>query len=165
MPRIFIAIRFNDEFKQTLVALQDTLRKRGVQGEYCPYDNLHMTLSFNKESMHLLPKIRQAVSEIQFEPFTMTLDKLGSFPTKDGVIWAGVKELEPVTTIANQLRERLDAYGIPYASTPFYPHISLLKHPSEIITDIDVPPVTVRVDRIYAMKSERIDGELVYSEI
>ena len=165
MARIFTAIRFDDEFKRELVALQNALKGREVRGDYCSYGNLHMTLSFNYENMHLLPKIRQAVSEIQFEPFTMTLDRLGMFPTKDGVIWAGVKETEPVTTIANKLRERLDVYDIPYSPKPFYPHISLLRHPSEIITDIYVPQATVCVERINVMKSERIDGKLVYSEI
>ena len=165
MARIFTAIRFDDEFKQKLVAIQNALKERGVRGDYCSYGNLHMTLSFNYENTHLLPKIQQAVSEIKVEPFTMTLDKLGMFPTRDGVIWAGVKEIEPVTAIAKKLLELLDAYGVPYSATPFYPHISLLKHPSEIITDIHVPQERVRVDRIYVMRSERINGELVYSEI
>ena len=46
MARIFIAIRFDDEFKQELVGLQNALKNRGVEGNYCPYGNLHMTLAF-----------------------------------------------------------------------------------------------------------------------
>lgn len=165
MPRVFIALRFSDEFKQTLVALQNALKERGVQGEYCPCSNLHMTLAFCKENLHLLPQIRKAVREVLFAPFTITLDKLGLFPTRDGVIWAGIKESEPASSIAKRLRERLDANGVPYASTPFYPHISLLKRPSRVVTDIEVPPATCHVQRLCIMKSERMGEELLYSEI
>ncbi|MCF0194794.1 MAG: RNA 2',3'-cyclic phosphodiesterase [Bacteroidaceae bacterium] len=164
MPRIFTAIRFDDGFKSGLVALQDALRKRGVCGDFCPYGNLHMTLSFNCENLHLLPEIRQAVSEVEFEPFMVTLDHLGTFAPKNCVIWAGIKEREAVTAIASRLRERLDAYGVPYSTLPFYPHISLVKRPSTIVTDIHIPPATARVEQIHVMRSERIGGELVYSE-
>ena len=53
MARIFIAIRFNDEFKKALVSIQDALKARGVSGNYCPYDNLHMTLVFIGERYDL----------------------------------------------------------------------------------------------------------------
>ena len=50
---IFIAIRFNDEFKRILVEIQDSLKSRGVTGNYCSYDNLHMTLAFIGEHYDL----------------------------------------------------------------------------------------------------------------
>ena len=46
MARIFIAIRFNDEFKRKLVEIQDSLKLLGVEGNYCSYGNLHITLAF-----------------------------------------------------------------------------------------------------------------------
>lgn len=163
MPRIFIAIQFSHEVKTTLLSLQDALRSKGVKGNYCPYGNLHMTLAFIGESYDL-PAIRKAVGEVASPPFTMTLSCLGSFPTKTGVIWCGVNEKESVTALARQLRSRLAAHGIPFASTPFYPHISLLRHPTSLrITDIKVPATPITVERISVMKSERIEGELVYS--
>ena len=58
------------------------------------------------------------------------------------------------------------AHGIPFASTPFYPHISLLRHPTSLrFTDIKVPATPITVEGISVMKSERIEGELVYSEL
>lgn len=164
MARIFIAIRFGEEFKQTLVDVQDTLRARGIEGDYCPYGNLHITLAFVGEKYDL-PAIREAVNEVSFEPFEMTLGHLGTFPTKAGVIWCGIKDPKPASALAKQLRERLTAHGVTYSTTEFVPHISLVQHPSAIITDIDIPQASVRVERIFVMKSERIDGALVYSEI
>ena len=181
MARIFIAIRFNDEFKRKLVEIQDSLKSRGVTGNYCSYGNLHMTLAFigefrdtsrlsSDENKHCaknynLPAIRKAVSEVEFGPFELSLSNLGTFPTKAGVIWCGVKDGTSVTSLANQLRERLSANGVSFSETEFYPHISLVQHPSAIITDIAVPDATIRVEKLFVMKSERINGELVYSEI
>lgn len=164
MARLFIAIRFNEEFKKELVALQDALKARGIQGNFCPYGNLHMTLAFIGESYDLTA-IRKAVNEVQFEPFVLTLDKLCSFPTKAGVIWCGVKDNTPIIELAKQLREHLAANGVSYKDDCFFPHISLVQHPSAIVTDINLPEASLRVEKIYIMKSERIDGDLVYSEI
>ena len=143
------------------VDIQNTLKAKGVMGNYCPYGNLHMTLAFIGENYNLL-EICNAVGEVEFEPFALTLDRLGTFSTKTVVIWCGVKETEPVTTIANRLRERLSAHGVNYNSTAFYPHISLVRQPANIITDIDIPQTSISVDRIVVMKSERIDGKLIY---
>ena len=164
MARIFIAIRFNDEFKEKLVVIQDSLKSRGVTGNYCSYGNLHMTLAFIGEQYDL-PTIRKAVSEVEFEPFELSLGSLGTFPTKAGVIWCGVKDGTSATSLANQLRERLSANGVSFSTLGFVPHISLVQHPSEIITDIEVPDATIRVEKVFVMKSERINGELIYSEV
>ena len=53
MARIFIAIRFNDDVKNTLVNIQNALRTKGVRGNYCPYNNLHLTLAFIGEKYDL----------------------------------------------------------------------------------------------------------------
>lgn len=163
--RIFIAIRFTEDFKSALVDAQQEMRDQGVEGNYCPYGNLHLTLAFIGETFDL-PKIRKAVSEVVFDPFEITLDKLGTFQTKNGtVVWAGIKDGTSASSLASQLRERLIANGVKFKSTEFYPHISLIRKPSTVPTDISIKAASTRVDRIYVMKSERIDGELVYSEI
>ena len=164
MARIFIAIRFDEELKKVLVALQDALKARGIQGNYCPYGNLHMTLAFIGECYDLTA-IRKAVSEVKFVPFELSLDKLGSFPTKAGVIWCGLKDNTPIIELAKRLRERLKANGVSFKDDVFFPHISLVQHPSTIVTDIEIPKTSMRVEKIYVMKSERVDGELIYSEI
>ena len=164
MARIFIAIRFNDDFKRKLVEIQDSLKLRGVEGNYCSYGHLHMTLAFIGENYDL-PAIRKAVSEVEFEPFELSLGTLGTFPTKAGVIWCGVKDGTSATSLANQLRERLTANGVSFSELAFVPHISLVQHPSVIVTDVTIPDATIQVEEIYVMKSERIDDELIYSEI
>lgn len=165
MPRIFLAIRFTEEFKDSLVEAQQEMKKRGVEGNYCPYGNLHLTLAFIGESFDL-PAIRKTVGEVSFAPFYITLGLLGTFQTKNGiVVWAGIKDCPAVFDLASQLREKLIANGVKFKSTEFYPHISLIRNPSLVCSDIPLRTVSMCVDRVYVMKSERVDGELVYSEI
>lgn len=164
MARIFIAIRFTDDFKQTLVSVQESLKARGIDGKYCSYGNMHMTLAFIGEQYDL-PRIRKAVSEVELEPLELSLGRLGSFPTKAGVIWCGLRNNEAVIELAKRLRQRLRANDVSFKEDDFFPHISLVQHPSAIINDIAVPEAMMQVERIYIMKSERIDGELIYKEI
>ena len=44
--RLFIAIRLSDGMQKSLVACMHDLKKQGVEGNYVPARNLHMTLAF-----------------------------------------------------------------------------------------------------------------------
>ena len=44
--RLFIAIRLSDEMKKALINCMHDLKKQGVEGNYVPAQNLHMTLAF-----------------------------------------------------------------------------------------------------------------------
>ena len=44
--RLFIAIQLSDEMKKAFVACMHDLKKQGVEGNYVPAQNLHLTLAF-----------------------------------------------------------------------------------------------------------------------
>ena len=44
--RLFVAIQLSDEMKKALVACMHDLKKQGVEGNYVPAQNLHLTLAF-----------------------------------------------------------------------------------------------------------------------
>ena len=46
MARLFIAISLSEEMKKALVACMHDLKKQGVEGNYVPARNLHLTLAF-----------------------------------------------------------------------------------------------------------------------
>ena len=121
--RLFIAINLTSEIKRILKIAQDSWRAYGIQGNYTPEENLHMTLAFigdYPDSFHIL----DVIETIQTEPFYMTIDGFGNF---DDLWWAGVQASKELNKTASGLRRVLSQNQIPYDHKSFTPHITLVK--------------------------------------
>lgn len=162
--RIFIAIRFTEVFKSSILDAQDGLKEYGVKGNYTQPENLHLTLAFIGETERV-EEIKAAVDAVKFEPFVIRTGKMGCFNGRSRVVWLGIEGEDKVKAIAQQLRRNLDQRGIDYAKGKFSPHITLVRQPSEMPLDIDVESESMTVSKIYVMKSERINGRLVYTAL
>lgn len=162
--RIFIAIRFTEVFKSSILDAQDGLKEYGVRGNYTQPENLHLTLAFIGETERV-EEIKAAVDAVKFEPFVIRTGKMGCFNGRSRVVWLGIEGEDKVKAIAQQLRRNLDQRGIDYAKGKFSPHITLVRQPSEKPLDIDVESESMTVSKIYVMKSERINGRLVYTAL
>lgn len=160
--RIFIAIRFTEAFKYSILDAQDGLREYGVRGNYTQPENLHLTLAFIGETERGA-EIKAAVDAVKFEPFVIRTGKLGCFNGRSRVLWLGIEGEDKVKTIAQQLRRNLDKCGIDYAKGKFSPHITLVRQPSEMPLDVEVESESITVSEISVMNSERINGRLVYT--
>lgn len=162
--RIFIAIRFTEAFRSSILDAQDGLKEYGVRGNYTQPENLHLTLAFIGETERV-EDIKAAVDAVKFEPFVIRTGKMGCFNGRSRVVWLGIEGEDKVKAIAQQLRRNLDQRGIDYAKGKFSPHITLVRQPSEKPLDIDVESKSMTVSKIYVMKSERINGRLVYTAL
>ena len=162
--RIFIAIRFTEAFKSSILDAQDGLKEYGVKGNYTQPENLHLTLAFIGETERV-EEIQAAVDAVKFEPFVIRTGKMGCFNGRSRVVWLGIEGEDRVKAIAQQLRRNIDQRGIDYAKGKFSPHITLVRQPSEMPLDIDVESESMTVSKIYVMKSERINGRLVYTAL
>lgn len=162
--RIFIAIWFTEAFRSSILDAQDGLKEYGVRGNYTQPENLHLTLAFIGETERV-EKIKAAVDAVKFEPFVIRTGKMGCFNGRSRVVWLGIEGEDRVKAIAQQLRRNLDQRGIDYAKGKFSPHITLVRQPSEMPLDIDVESESMTVSNIYVMKSERINGRLVYTAL
>lgn len=162
--RIFIAIRFTEAFKSSILDAQDGLREYGVRGNYTQPENLHLTLAFIGETERVA-EIKAAVDAVKFEPFVIRTGKLGCFNGRSRVLWLGIEGEDKVKTIAQQLRRNLDKCGIDYAKGKFCPHITLVRQPSEMPLDVEVESESMTVSEISVMNSERINGRLVYTAL
>lgn len=162
--RIFIAIRFTEAFKYSILDAQDGLREYGVRGNYTQPENLHLTLAFIGETERVT-EIKAAVDAVEFEPFVIRTGKMGCFNGRSRVIWLGIEGEDKVKAIAQQLRRNLDKCGIDYARGKFSPHITLVRQPSEMPLDVETESESMTVSKIYVMKSERINGRLVYTAL
>lgn len=162
--RIFIAIRFTEAFKSSILDAQDGLKEYGVRGNYTQPENLHLTLAFIGETERV-EEIKAAVDAVKFEPFVIRTGKMGCFNGRSRVVWLGIEGEDKVKAIAQQLRRNLDQRGIDYAKGKFSPHITLVRQPSEMPLDIDVESESMTVSEISVMNSERVNGRLVYTAL
>ena len=161
--RLFVAIHFDEPFKNAVLAYQRTLRRGAVSGNFTRPDNLHMTLAFIGEVRDAAAPLR-AVKSVTFEPFTMSLKGSGRF---GNLYWLGVDSGKKAEDLAKAVRSALQKEGVPFDPKPFKAHITAARE-VELMENggiITVPEASMTVSRIALMKSERINGKLIYSEI
>ena len=97
--RLFIAIQPDKEFRSALRAVQNELRRRGVEGNYTRVENLHLTLAFIGEYPD--PNaVLEAMEKVSFDPFTLRLAGLGAF---GDLWWAGLEDSGGLDALVRRL--------------------------------------------------------------
>lgn len=85
---------------------------------------LHITLVFiGDQPQHRLDEIIEAVSEVEFTPFTLSLKKIGHF--RSGIIWLGVHENHQLQRLQKSLSHKIRSLGIKLEQRKFIPHLTL----------------------------------------
>lgn len=160
--RLFIAIQLSDPMKKALVNMMHELKKQGVEGNYVPAQNLHMTLAFIGEYDDPA-RIKEVISRVPVPEFRMSLSDRGNF---GNILWAGVKGNQKLKAYVKDLRSALDAEGIPYDRDKFVPHITLIrKYTAKRSYKVSMPKAEMMVKRASLMKSEQKNGKPVYKEL
>ena len=69
-----------------------------------------------------------ALKEIKFSPFSLTLDKIGVFPSENyiRVVWVGVKPTEDVIELQRKIEDSLEEFKFK-EDLKFHPHITLAR--------------------------------------
>ncbi len=171
MPRLFVAINLPKDIVDKLYEGVVYLKNNSLHSNPSKKENLHLTLAFIGET----PKVKNAVSalkKINPSPFELAIDGFGEFSSKDGSIcFAKVKENSALSGTAKAVRDVLTAYEFDIDTKPFKPHITLCRQfapaptfDKEQICRI-LPKMSVPVREISLMRSDRINGRLVYTEI
>ena len=172
--RLFVAINFDGTTVNRLLALRNILKMRSTEGKFSEPQNMHLTLAFlgecdDKQAL----TAKKAVEAMQFEPFDLTVEKMGIFKqnnTNDrsavgNLWWAGVRPDAPLLALQKQLTAKLKEKGFALEKRKFHPHITLGR---EVVTDREpwhFAPFGERVEGIDLMKSERVRGRLVYTKV
>ncbi len=160
--RLFIAIQLSDPMKKALVNMMHELKKQGVEGNYVPAQNLHMTLAFIGEYDDPA-RIKEVISRVPVPEFRMSLSDMGNF---GNILWAGVKGNQKLKAYVKDLRSALDAEGIPFDRDKFVPHITLIrKYTAKRSYKVSMPKAEMMVKRASLMKSEQKNGKPVYKEL
>lgn len=172
--RLFIAINFNDKIKNYLKNIQQNLKGITKNGSFTREENFHLTLVFLGEvSSSQVPAIKHSMDMIQVSAFELKIGGIGCF-RRDGsnIVWIGVKQGSTLTenalsAIYNELCVSLSNGGFVIENRDYKPHLTLAREAvfTGDIKFISAPVISAQVNKISLMKSERIGGKLIYTEI
>ncbi len=160
--RLFVAVNFSPSVKSVLMRTIDDIKRQADSGNYTRPENLHLTLAFIGETTNILAA-KEAVGDISAPPFEITIGGSGSF---GDIFWAGILKSDSLSKLALQVQSALRDRGFNIEKRAFKPHITLarkLRTANPLI--IDIQNTTMPVSRVSLMKSERIGGRLIYTEI
>jgi len=175
--RLFIAVNFSDEVKNKILALQEelknqVLRNNVTKGNFSRRENFHITLAFLGETPEeKLETLFRIMEDLNPPPFEIHFNSTGCFShSRKELWWVGADRNCPGYKVLGDIHalllNRLLEAGFPVDTRPFNAHITLgreIKHTEPVI--LEKPDIIVKADRISLMKSERIQGALVYTEL
>lgn len=169
--RLFIAINFAEEIKDKIFATIQNLKSYTSKGNFTKKENIHQTLVFIGETTKI-DTVKQCMESVSAPPFRLDIHGLGCFPRDSGnIYWLGVKVNDTLYAIYKQLYNSLTANGFIIDSRPYKPHLTLgreivLKRNNNIeLFKQKIAPISIDVAYISLMKSERVSGKLIYTEI
>jgi 2'-5' RNA ligase len=160
--RLFIAIQFSEEIRCELLDAIDELRAQAAGGNFTRPENLHLTLAFIGETNDAAA-VRRVIDAVPASPFTLSVGGAGHF---GDLYWVGVSRNPALCALADSLRDGLLRAGFAIDTKPFKPHITVgrqVVHEGPV--SLDVPLTEMTVSRVSLMKSERVNGKLVYTEL
>lgn len=168
--RLFIAINFNNDFKDALSEATAQLRNASFHGRFTYADNLHLTLAFIGETSmpnEILYVMEDVCDRYFIEPIRLTISGAGIFRGKRGDLhWIGVEKTPELSSLALHLAAGLRDEGFDIEKRRFSPHITIGREvqlrPNAVI---DVKHASMEADHISLMRSDRLDGKLKYTEV
>ena len=163
--RLFVAINFKDNTMNGLIALRNELRDRSVCGNFSRDKNLHLTLAFIGEvETQKFDKLKAVIDTLAFTPFRIVIDKLGTFSCET-LWWAGVRKDKPLMDLQCEIEHKLALCDFEADGCNYHPHVTLGR---KVVTDAKPWQIGMfgqTMDKVDLMKSERIDGKLIYTVI
>jgi 2'-5' RNA ligase len=174
--RLFTAILFDEDIKTSLYQTVENLRRESKSGTFTTKDNLHLTVNFigeTKRQKEVEEAMEQAVKKLQAGSFLLSIRGFGRFKRREGdIYWIGVAKENTLWKLQKELTRVLKETGFfDIDEMEYTPHLTLGRrvktgeHFNEKQFEAGISPLQMRVAKISLMKSERIEGKLVYTEI
>ena len=168
--RLFIAVNFPGVVRDSIAESAEAARAV-VPGNYSPKDNYHVTLAFLGE----VPDdgtaaIAGVMDELGWKKTKLKIGYYGSFGKGSSILWRKVFADGYLEAYREKLVESLRAKGFRIDGKAFRPHLTVAREIAadgpelrELSRRIDWPEFTA--DKVELMKSERINGKLVYTAV
>lgn len=174
--RLFTAILFHEGIKDSINQVVEDLRESVTKGNFTERDNLHLTVNFIGETNRLEEvkgAMNKAVRKTGSDRFSLCIGGFGRFQRREGdIYWIGVEKEPKLWRLQKQLAKELKEEGFfDIDDREYKPHLTLGRR---IIAgerfqrakfENKIKPIMMDVEKLSLMKSERIQGKLVYTEI
>ena len=151
--------------RAALRAVQNELRRRGVEGNFTRMENLHLTLAFIGEYPDA-DTVTDVLQGLSFEPFTIRTEGFGSF---GDLWWMGLGSDGELEALDRQLRHLLADAAIPFDRKSFRPHVTLIRQPrfrsDPHLESLLIPVAEMTVDKVSLMLSTRGKNGMIYTEL
>jgi 2''-5'' RNA ligase len=169
--RLFTAFNLSQEVKNKLQITISKLKNIKIYGNYSTIDNLHITLVFIGET-NQCSKVIIEMDKIESPAFDIKISQLGIFHRKFGdILWAGLEENPALQKLQEKLHKAIGNIGFSIENRTYNPHITLGRKiilPNNFqIAKLNEQNLNIStsIDCFSLMKSEHIDGKLIYTEI
>jgi len=174
--RLFTAIIFDEETKDKIYKIEERVRQLSKKGSFTARDNLHLTLNFIGETERL-ELVKQAMiratDSISNRSFILNIRGFGRFKRREGdIYWLGVEKGQMLCSLQKMLATELKEAGFyDVDDTDYTPHLTLGRRvlPQTGFNarefEAGIEAISMRVEKISLMKSERPGGKLTYTEI
>jgi len=124
LARLFFALELNDSIRQVLMDLRP---QAGPGLKPVPPDHWHITLHFLADADP--ESVVEAVSPLEFPPFTLKVESPGWFRTRDGgsILWVGFARNPILLEWHGRLGKALQSLNLPVETRPLKPHVTLAR--------------------------------------
>lgn len=160
--RLFAAIRFSPAVEEALWAAVGDLRCRGA-GTFTRRENLHLTLAFIGETDRLA-EVKAALAALAGSG-PVSLEAGGPLGRFGDLWWAGIRGGPALEALAGAAQTALRAAGFPIERRAWRPHVTLVRRWRGPVPETQVAPAAMTAERISLMRSDRVDGRLIYTEV
>lgn len=177
--RLFVAVNFNESLRSAAALAVRELKSRADAGVFTHDENSHLTLAFIGETGNIKAAkeaVFHAAKNFKGEAAVVTtqIDRFRRGAAEGDIYFLGVAENTGLISLAESVAEELRARGFEIEKRAFKPHITLgrqvkikasVGNRTKDDTAFDAMSAKMAVKRISLMKSERINGRLIYTEI
>jgi len=121
-------------------------------------ERLHLTLAWLGEIDSVrVDAARRAADEVQAKAFLLRLDSVGHFAGPNA-LWLGASKLPgPLARLKAELDRELLGYGLPVATEPFVPHVTVQRN-VRVLVETEAETVDWPVTEFALLRSARSGG-------
>jgi 2'-5' RNA ligase len=178
--RLFVGVRISVAAANTLAGCAETLARRardaGVDLSWVAPVNYHVTLAFlGWTGIEAIGRVCDALEAATAGETRLTFrtTRLGAFSSFDhaSVLWAGIEDGGPLTSLARSVGEAMASLGFLRESRPYHPHVTIARLRSpRAIREIVLPMAEqmfgdTRIEAVTLFESETKSSGSVYHEL